>query len=266
MQAILVKYSDKCFINLTNNLCEVKDFCTIDSVHKLRLTIKKLYTLFGILGYLEEIPAVKKDLKLIDQVFIKSGLLRDNQIHIEFLKLYQSRIGVEVDFIIEMFKVNIKKHKESVRRKIKRINPFDLVLLNQRLDNAIEELNDASIENILHSNVKELFNHMKGILESEPDEKVWHRVRIILKQLIDTLSIIRKVKRKDEYDLSRITLLKSLQQKLGEWHDLKVLYNSILDLEVEAPSLINAIEFDKKTKLINAINDLSKLEGLKLIE
>lgn len=264
MQAQLLRYSDKCFLALTKNLDEVGVDCTIESVHKVRLTIKKLHALFGILGYKEEIKALNEGIKRIDQIFINVGLIRDNQVQIELIKYYRNRMGEEVDFIIELLKNDSKKYKETIRRNIRKINPFDFILLNQRIDNTIESLSDSSIEIILKTRMNDLFKQMKEIVSSNPNERTLHRFRIILKDLIYTLTIIKKGIVISEFNKASISYLKNLQQRLGEWHDLKVLCDYVNNIKRESANLINIIEVDKKNKLIDVLNEINKIEGLSL--
>ncbi len=264
MQVRLLKYSDKRFISLTDCLNGVSERFTVESLHKLRLTIKKLYALVGILRYNEEVPVLKNELNIIDQVYIKSGFLRDNQVKIELLNKYQDSIGEEVDCIVKRLKIDNKKYKGNVRLKIKKINQFDLVLLNQRIDNTIEALSDSSIENILHKKANELFDQMSLIIKNNPNEKALHRIRIKMKELIYTLSIINKGGGVSSFDLTIITYLKKVQLRIGEWHDLKVLIDDVNSLKGESTNLIKAIEFDEQTKLKIVLDELNRFEEMYL--
>lgn len=95
MQAHLLRYCDKCFISLTKGIARVGADCDADSVHKLRLTIKKLNVLIGLINYRVK-HSFKKELKVIDQIYIKAGQLRNRQVQLELLKGYQERIGNEI--------------------------------------------------------------------------------------------------------------------------------------------------------------------------
>lgn len=262
MQAQLLKYTDKCFSSLTTNLFDTKDNCTIEIIHKLRLNIKRLRTIFKILEYRMDKKIEFKVLEMIDRLFLYSGKLRDIQVQILLLKTFQNEIGEEVDIFISIFKKEKKRIEKEVVRSLQIIDPFDIVLLNQRLDNSIEALSDFSIETILQVKTVELFNQIKAIINSEPNEKSLHRIRIMLKELIYTLSVIKKGKNKFRFNPSIVASLKNLQQKLGEWHDLKVLFNKVESIKVESAKLAQIIEVDRNYLLTGILNDFKKVNEM----
>jgi len=98
--------------------------------------------------------------------------------------------------------------------------------------------------------------------KNNPDEKALHRVRIKLKELIYTLSIIKKGSENLKFDIAIITYLKNLQLRLGEWHDLKVLIDYVNSIKGESAKLIKVIGFDKQTKLIVVLDELNRFEEM----
>lgn len=260
----LLNYSDKCFKTLTNTLCGVEKRCDTESVHRLRLAIKKLRTLLGILNYKEGISAIKKNMKAIDRIFIFSGLVRDNQIQVELLENYRSRVGEEVDLLAKKFKKDNRKCKEAIRLKIKKINLFDLVLLNQMIDNEFETLTDSAIEIILREKANKLFDEINQIAKNNPDEKALHRIRTMLKELVYTLIIIKKGKGKFKVEKSTLIYFDNLQQILGDWHDLEVLFKSVNQHRFELAKLAKIVEFDKEAKRLDVLFELEKTGGIRL--
>jgi CHAD domain-containing protein len=268
MQAQLLKFSDKCFLSLTNNLIDVWEDCSISSVHKLRLSVKKFNTLLKILEYRNNLAGKNKIVKLIDRVFLHSGYLRDNHVQILLLKFYKDKFGEEARFFISLLKNERIRNERTLKRKIEMINPFDIVLLNQRIDNVIEELDDKMIETAMKVKVDELFLQLNTLVRSDTDENTLHRIRIMLKELLHTLSIISKKNRK-EYGESFISFLESLQLKLGNWHDLNGLYYRIAKNEIYRTkyiSLLQTVEDDKNLLQIEAMDELIKLKVYKYVK
>ncbi len=263
MQVQLLNYSDKCFQSLISNLLNVGDGCSIESVHKLRLSIKRLRTLFKILDYSDSATKKTKLQKRIDSLFLYSGYLRDIHVQIDLIRIYRDQIEEVVDTFVSSLINEEKEIKKRYEKEKVKINPFEIVLLNQRLDNTIEELSDSMIENYLRTKIEEQFLLMSRRIDENLDENNLHRIRIMLKELIYTLSIIKKEKIKLKYSQSFVTSLNNLQQKLGRWHDLKVLFDRAIkanNLKIELVELLKFIEVDKNIIQNEVVDDLMKLK------
>ena len=265
MQIHLLNYSDKCFISLAKYLFEVREYCNVKSVHKLRLSIKELNALFEILNFKEEIHGFKEELNLIDQIYSKSGQLRDNQVQLNILKGYKNVMRHEVDIVSEGLKKNHKTIKKALKIKVNRFNPFDLVLLNQRIDSIIESMNESLVDSVLQEKVNDIVNQINQIIQSSCEDKDLHQIRIKLKELLYLLSILKKRNNKKPriYSL-RVIKLKKIQKLLGHWHDLKVLLERVKLLNLSTNLLIESIDKDKS--IIHAIimDKLTIIEGLNM--
>jgi CHAD domain-containing protein len=261
MQAQLIKFCDKCFLSLTNYLFEIRENCYVDSIHKLRLSIKKIQLLFKIVGYNKGFKSENRLIKMIDRVFLYSGSLRDNHVQVTLLKLYSERVAGDTDYLISILKHDRRRIEKTLKSIVVKISPFDIVLLNQRIDNTIEELSSNQIICILQNNANELLLKMIKSVQVEPDEYTLHQIRIMLKELIYIYSILKKKRSSFEYNEALLISLDRLQLKLGSWHDLYVLYNRIpkLDrLKSDFTSLLHVIEVDKNLLRIEVM-DLLKI-------
>ncbi len=259
MQVQLLKYSDKCFLSLANNLVSVGENCSSESIHKLRLRIKKIHALLKILDHIEVRKREYKIIKLIDQLYLLSGTLRDNQIQIELLKTYRSKIGEEVDRYIVSSKKEVTKIEEKLKHKIKKINHFEIVLHNQRIASAIEMLSSKQIDDILQTRVNELSLKLNQKINGILDDDILHSIRITLKELFYCISIIKRGKKQSKYGLSYMNSLENLQKKLGNWHDLKVLFDRI---KSEPGNLSHIIEVDKQNTEQIVVGYLRELNEL----
>lgn len=266
MQAQLLKYSDHCFQSLANNQISVGEDCTIESVHKLRLSIKRLRALLKILDYADGSSKKAKLLKRIDSVFLLSGNLRDVQVQIDLLRIYRNQVGGVVDELISALGKEEKRVARRHKSEITKIDPFDVILLNQRLDNAIEVLDDRMIDNILRTKADGQISQIIQISSGNLDEHKLHRIRVILRELIYTLSIMRKGRPQLNYTSPFILPIKNLQQKLGKWHDLKVLLDRLVQADypkLQLVHLLRFIEADKHAIRIEVIDDLMNLKLVK---
>lgn len=262
MQAQLIKYCDKCFLSITSNLYTLGADCDRESVHKLRLSIKKLHVLLKLLDFWSSFKRKSKLLKRIDTMFLYAGNIRDIQIQIDLLKTYSERIEVDIDRWIASLNKEQKKVEKKLKSKIVSINPFDIVLLNQQIDNAIEIISDNALTEVLHAKVEELMLLIKQNLNDNLDENILHKIRILLKELIYTLLLIRKGSTDFKFSESFMKSLDHLQENLGYWHDLKILLDWINTsvVAIEEPfNLKLAVESDKNLLFDQLTNDLKEL-------
>lgn len=262
MQAQLLKYSDKCFLTLANNLYRVADGFNIEFVHALRLCVKKIHTLLKVIDYSDNCKKDSKILKKIDRVFFHSGNLRDIQVQILILKLYKNKKGVEIGYLIKHLMNGKKKEVMKFKRSIASISPFDIVILNQRVDEVVEKLTDATIECTCKDKAEELLRQIINSSKAINDENSLHHIRIMLRELIYILNIIKKNHKGFKYSKLFISELDDLQLKLGNWHDLKILLEDIgkFDCANRASALLQAIAIDKQLTQNDIIYDLSKLQ------
>jgi CHAD domain-containing protein len=268
MQGQLIKYCDKCFLSITSNLYALGADCDRESVHKLRLSIKKLHVLLKLLDFWSNSRKKSKLLKRIDTMFLYAGNLRDIQIQIDLLKLYGNRIEEDVDRLIASLNKEQKKIEKKLKSKIISINPFDIVLLNQQIDNTIEMISDKALTEILHAKVEELMLLIKQNLNDNLDENILHKIRMQIKELIYSLSVMKKGSPVFKHSESFIKNLDKLQDKLGCWHDLKILLDWLnkFNLTDEGNSRVKlAIGADKMIFYDSLVNDLNKFNDEELL-
>jgi len=262
MQAQLLKSIDKCFCSLSSSLVSVSDV-SIESTHHLRLNIKKIRVFLKVIDYKQNVRPDSKTIKSINNIFTYSGLLRDTQVHIQILKTLNDQSDNEIEDLIALFKSDQKRWEKILKNSLKRLNPFNIVLLNQRIDNYIENQNDKTLKGFLEQKAREYQIEFLHLVSQVIEEDNLHRIRILLKEYINLLSIIKK----DilaQIDISNLENLDNLQRKLGEWHDLKLLYDKILTLNPNTQNVLEIIKVKKDNLYsitIDALNVLKNKKG-----
>ena len=267
MQGLILEYSDRCFQSLANNLLNVSGDCSIEFVHKLRLSIKKLHTLFKIINYNDGLIENSKTIKLIDRVFVNSGNLRDIQIQIKLLTFYGDIVGGECNSFILMLEKEKRKVEANLKRSIKRLSHFDVVLLNQRLDNTIEAADNGILEKEFRNRIEDQYSKIKQISNENQDENKLHCIRIMLKNLIYSFSMAKHECNRFEFSSAMIVYINKLQQKIGSWHDLKVLMERISKTEsrrAEFIYLFQRISTDKNSIQTEIQEDLKEFNEMTL--
>ena len=266
MQALLIRYSDSSFNSLRSNLINLSEDCSMELVHNIRLNIKKIRTLLDVLDYKDNSPSNTLIVKKIDSLFAHLGYLRDNQVQLSLLKFYRKRVGEEVDDIIDYINKGKKKINSNLKKKIRKINLFDITLLNQRFDETIECLDNENLEEKFQRKVEQGFNQVIELISDGTDEDVLHRIRILLKELTFNLSIMKKANVKTKYNSTFSVLLNSIHKKLGNWHDLFVFLsqiNKIDNCSGRVNNLIRLVESDNRLIHQEIVEDLKKLRGIK---
>ena len=232
MQTLLIQYCETCFHSFTSNLLTVSDEYSIEAVHNLRLSVKRIRALLKLLDQ-ESYLIDSKLIKQIDTLYLYSGQLLDIHIQILLLELYRDKVGNEVEIVAN----SIGKGKKSIFKRLDKsvqvVDLFDIVLLNHRLDCYVESIDSLAHETICRQRIDMLHEQIVQQIAENPSEKTLHRIRIMLKELIYTLSIFKKGKLTTNYTAADIKKLNSLQQTLGSWHDSIVLLNKIRSIAEE---------------------------------
>ena len=254
MQAQLIKYTDKNFRAFGFNLILVASDSSIESIHNLRLNVKKIRTLLKVIDYKQNVKNNDKTVKALNNIFTYSGSLRDTQIQIQLLKTFKEQAENQFSKIIQALKVEQKKENRRLKNVIIRLNPFDIVLLSQRIEQSIEKQSDESLMLILQKKAERLKMEFVHELKEDIDENSLHRMRIVLKEYINILNLLKKGTGINLLDIINYKKLDILQRRIGEWHDLKLLFEYILNQRLNVPILLGIIK-NEKDKLQIEVNE-----------
>lgn len=237
----------------------------MELVHHTRLNIKKIRALLDVLEYKDNSSNNILIMKKIDSLFVRLGYLRDTQVQLSLLEFYRKRVGEEVDEIVDHINKGKKKINSNLKKKIRKLNPFDITLLNQRFDETIEYLDNENLDEKFQQKVDQVFNQIIKLISDSTDEDVLHRIRILLKELIFNLSIMKKAKVNTKYNSTFSVLFNSIHKKLGDWHDLSVfmsLINKIDNCSGRANDLLRLVESDKRQIHQVIVEELKKLREI----
>jgi len=258
MQAQLIKYTDKNFRAFGFNLILVASDSRIESIHNLRLNVKKIRTLLKVIDYKQNVKNNDKTVKALNNIFTYSGSLRDTQIQIQLLKTFKEQAENQFSKIIQALKVEQKKENRRLKNVIIRLNPFDIVLLSQRIEQSIEKQSDESLMLILQKKAERLKMEFVHELKEDIDENSLHRMRIVLKEYINILNLLKKGTGINLLDIINYKKLDILQRQIGEWHDLKLLHVYIVNHGFNASTLIGIIKNEKDKLHIEVKENLLK--------
>lgn len=260
MQAELIKYANKCFRSLGFNLILVASDNTIEPIHRLRLNVKKIRTLLKILDYKHNIKNGYKTVKALNNIFTYSGSLRDIQIQIQLLKKFKEQAEDHFHNIMQMHKAELRKEEVRLKCSIKKLNQFDIILLNQRIEQLIEDQNSDSLTLLLQQKAESLKTEFICLMKDDIGENSLHRIRIVLKEYINIFNLLRKGTGSNQKNTSYLEKLDNLQRRIGEWHDLTLLYECLITRGLNIQSLIDIIKNERDKLKIEIKENLLKTE------
>lgn len=264
MQTFILKYSDSCFISLTKNISKAVKGCSKSDVHILRLNIKKIWTILAILEKENTVLKESKTLNKVDKIFLHSGNLRDIQVESALLKSFKNPKDLYVKKIINSFKKKKNEGKDNLVKQLNKIDPFEVILLNQQVSEIIENIDKKDIEDNCKLYLQQLLSELMNKTKVDINEKSLHSIRILLKDLISILLLLKESKQNFQIDPKFAAYINSIQKKLGKWHDISVLLEKVRVMNNRKfESIQQLIGDDKKalqSKIIARLNKFQELE------
>lgn len=195
----------------------------IESIHNLRVEIKRLRAVQNLIKCLKPDISYKSAYKYIRPLFKISGKLRDAQVQMETIHGAMSAYNLELS---EYY--NIIKYGESELKNdyVEFCRNYDVANFNKVLRNtekAMQAMKDISFENKIKDCFQDKLNQVvyqkKETFLSADD---YHKIRINIKAARYILEVIREClpERQSYEDLNEG--LKTMHQALGIWHDKEV--------------------------------------------
>jgi len=157
------KYLETRNRNLSRLFSEISETHDENAIHNIRVEIKKIKAVGRLLKHFKKKFIEKKQVKQLNEIFIAAGKIRDNQIEINKLKLYN--LNIHLSAYVSLIEKKIKIKENDIIKKIKSSN-LDLkkTILNTRLSfndlhsyilACIYTINDMNASNI-HKTRKKL--------------------------------------------------------------------------------------------------------------
>jgi CHAD domain-containing protein len=234
-----VRYGDLHFKKLKKYLIEYKNLPQQETLHEVRVELKKLKVLFYLIEYCDESFNAKKEYKSLNKIFKKAGKIRE--------------IDVMESLII---KYNIKNIKgiASIKEKGKLINEF-IERIPRFKDTALKKENDlkkylAKVDEkcyLKYSKQKE--KALKNELFPKINLKKLHVVRKKIKEIV-------YLKDLNDKENGKLKNLSKMENTIGSWHDKQMVLALLNKDNIKLHNLlVNKIktEADKDIRVIKAI-------------
>jgi len=195
-----------------------KDLLDEESVHDLRVIIKRLRAIVYLLEQSAEEFKKEKHYEIFNDIFEKTGKLREIHVNQSILAIVDSSNKTE------LFKYLKKKEGKSIKKAVKAIDSFKINRVNTFSNNVqtrITGLNSSQFIRETYKIVKARLLEIKQVIEVDEKNIKLHRIRTQMNVLRAICDISNSIKQSDI--LERIIFeLNAFHKDIGHWHDDEV--------------------------------------------
>ncbi len=187
-------------------------------IHDFRLSIKKLRAFVEGSQMVLDSPESRLCYKRILKLFDHMGVIREIQINRELYTKYESGLPSSLHTLLDRKE---QKANAAFSRYLKEMQLYELKVLNLSCSFYLESSTSALLLQKLHSGIEKNFKILFAHLCKRNWKRQLHPIRIRIRHLWELMQILRMF---DDTDIlmSFIDHLKTLNRKLGDWHDLEV--------------------------------------------
>jgi CHAD domain-containing protein len=217
-----------------NNIDKYIDMCVqcaeAETVHQLRVSIKKLKAVFKLIEHLSPKAdfSPKKHLKNLRKLFKQAGILRDMQVQILMVKGMESEHNISYNGFVNFL---LKKESASLKRFYEGLAAFgDLHELEEQYMLADQKLAENNQEKMGKRTLRlfnRRFSRVDKLLASSPGDRELHKIRMLLKQIRFLLSALRETNIGLNQYTASISHLHEIELILGNWHDRVIMIDNL---------------------------------------
>jgi len=236
-----------------------------EKIHKLRVEVKKLRTLFKFLEVLSKKKFRKeKVMKLISPVFKSAGRIRTAHLNLELIKDYRS-------VSLLGFKIYLKeKEKQGEKQFSEELKNFDkekFKKLNKKILKDFKNTDQKLINKDSEEYINGRFSKINKDLPDLSNDNSFHDVRKKLKDVKTITSLLEDITPKAKSAVSKKNI-ETIEEKIGKWHDEVILVQQLEKFisenksESSQPSEIKKNKDNEKTTMLvlslKANNEIKK--------
>jgi CHAD domain-containing protein len=196
-----------------------------ESVHQLRVSIKRLKTVLQLTGQLSgnETDIVAAKIKPLRKLFKIAGCLRDVQVQQKLIPEYEAALNLDFEryrkFLDKLEKQFVKKFTSFIGKSkpIHRLNAG-----REWIEKSLSVLTPDEIRDGAEQLLASRCSTVKQILAQKPDDEKLHKIRILIKQMRYILSIMRRNNPDYPEKIVKLADLNEPEILLGKWHDIVV--------------------------------------------
>jgi CHAD domain-containing protein len=250
MRSTLLSYSKKRFSAILELSDKLKQEVTVEELHQLRIELKKIRFVVQVLKRYYQKEKVEKAYKPFRHLFNTAGALRSHHVN-----LYRTN---QADTAGEEFEVRhqFMLHEEKFKKKFQKALPHELESVRKAMKSLqkqmryFPEVDDKAFVYDLAARV------FKKLTAHTPKEKL-HQSRHLLKVVLYSSELSEDMRMLIEhvFNVEKVT---SLEDAIGDWHDLTLLLKSTRRINKFSPVTMEKIE-SKRDRKLELIYDLIPL-------
>ena len=258
----LSKYHNKVEDSFIKYYRRTRKSYSVEGIHKMRLSIKRLRAFLKLLNNFNEKPRTKKILKKINILYKYSGEVRDLQVQLILLERFRPDAGNDWDVYENQLHIKKEKALKALKKSFNGIDVKEIVRIKRRIEKSLKKIGNHNFMEEYSQIARKKLNDIEDLSVAVNDESVLHLIRKHMKEILflrDTVNIEDKGLLASQ---EQLTLLADMEVKLGEWHDLKVLVDSFLSLEHEGDSFRDILDKMEKSKSLKQSEIAEKLKEI----
>ena len=225
----LVKLTDYYFKSFETLYLQMVDTDNKESVHDTRVSVKRIMAL---LAFFEELKICnKKQVKKIlsdFKIFDIAGKYRENQIYIELLELYKSKLNHKFDNLHRSLKRTLIIFKYEFQNSMGDISFIEIYKNTEIIKGTINNTSEKKIAKGFKKYVEGRVLFCNKYSAESNFREYLHEIRRKLKQLRFILEQIKLYQKKEIKDILSFKDLKQVELMLGDWHDLDLFLQIVM--------------------------------------
>jgi CHAD domain-containing protein len=225
-KAILFRFYENRVSSFLSNLEKSRITGHRKDIHQLRLDMKKIMTLLALFKKLDmKGYRMRKDTGILDDLFRKSGKIRESQLNLRFLRDFGT-----VDLGVLSFRAMLEAEEEQdLRDFLLTANSLDtkqFEKISSRISHLIRSRDLKTFRTVADKFVRRKMKKIGGLHDSLSNERNAHKIRKHLKSAATVVSSIYLV-HPDEELVQFLSDLKKAEKLIGSWHDRVVFLDAL---------------------------------------
>jgi CHAD domain-containing protein len=241
MKSLLLPYSKKRFLAILEISDTLSREISVDTVHQLRVELKKVRFLVHLLMRYQPNDKIKKSYKPFKQLFIHAGKLRGQHVN-----LYRTN-QVDTEKQEQAIRTHFIHKEEKYSKQFGRLLRADVIALKKGmklLEYQISKFPEFDPKVWVYNLASRVFFK----LTMHTPKRKLHRCRHLLKEIIygvefsdETAQLLNQI-----FDLKKVA---QLEDVIGDWHDLSILLKRTTHVNRLSQKVISKIEKKKEDKI-----------------
>lgn len=198
---------------------EVMEHCEPETVHQLRLNMKRQLAFFNLLEFLDESFSTERAMEAYGKLYKKAGKVRDFQVEQSVVHHHEKELEVEREFS-DWLKEKEAEERQNLQQYGLEHSLVPVRRLAHLVESRIRFLPEEGLKQRFTNYFGHLFNEIRHRAQSEErKEEMLHPLRKYVKELFYNVNMLNGLCTSKKLEKETIDALHDIQKLLGDWHD-----------------------------------------------